>query len=267
VSDPLITPVLPPSRAQIRNKTFTGQTSGFATGFVQANFVAVPKAHAFDFLAFCLRNPRACPLIEVLDPGDPEPKNVAPGADVRSDIPSYRVYRDGEFVEQLDDISSLWTTDMVGFLLGCSFSWEGHLEEEGAVPRHVELGCNVPMFITNRDNSPAGIFRGKLVVSMRPYRPELLDKVTRITGRYPLSHGAPIHYGDPGALGIGAARGWSMAPDFGEGVPLRDGEVPVFWACGVTPQTAILQARLPLAITHAPGHMFVTDIRTTEIMQ
>lgn len=156
----------------------------------------------------------------------------------------------------------------VGFLLGCSFSWEDHLEQAGLIPRHVQQGTNVPMFNTDRDNTPAGVFSGKLVVSMRPYAPQQVAAVTNITGQYPLSHGAPIHHGDPEALGIKAtSASWSMRPDYGEGVPIKDGEEPVFWACGVTPQNAIVQAKLPLAITHSPGHMFVSDLLTSEIMQ
>eukprot|EP00277_Geminigera_cryophila_P008736 CAMPEP_0179409684 /NCGR_PEP_ID=MMETSP0799-20121207/2848_1 /TAXON_ID=46947 /ORGANISM="Geminigera cryophila, Strain CCMP2564" /LENGTH=305 /DNA_ID=CAMNT_0021181409 /DNA_START=53 /DNA_END=970 /DNA_ORIENTATION=- len=255
-------------RAQIRNTAFTGQTSGAAPGFVQCNFVALPKEYAFDFMTFCLRNPKPCPLIEVLDPGNPEPQNVAPGADVRTDIPQYRVFRNGVFSEDVHDITALWTRDMVGFLLGCSFSWEGLLKQAHCPPRHLQQGCNVPMFVTNRKNEAAGIFQGKLVVSMRPYRPDQFETVTEITSRYPLSHGGPIHYGDPQALGIDTSNAnWNMHPDFGDGVPIEKNEVPVFWACGVTPQTAIMEARLPLVITHAPGHMFVTDLLTSEIMQ
>ena len=235
---------------------------------MQCNFVALPKAYAFDFLAFCLRNPRPCPLIEVLDPGNPEPKHVAPGSDVRTDIPNYRVFRDGVFSEQLDDISSLWTHDMVGFLLGCSFSWEQELGDAGCMPRHMQLQRNVPMFITNRANEASGVFQGKLVVSMRPYRPDQLATVTAITSKYPLPHGGPIHHGDAQELGIDCRKSdWSMYPDFGDGVTIKEGEMPVFWACGVTPQTAIMEAKLPLAITHAPGHMFVTDMLTSEITQ
>lgn len=255
-------------RRSVRTGAFTGQTSGVAAGFVQCNFVALPKQYAFDFLAFCLRNPVSCPLIEVLEPGCPEPKNVAPGADLRTDIPGYRIFRDGKLVQEVDNISALWREDMVGFLLGCSFSWEDHLERAGLVPRHLEQKSNVPMFNTDRDNIPSGIFGGKLVVSMRPYRPQDVRAVTEITGQYPLSHGAPIYYGDPQALGIRTgSTEWSMHPDYGDGVSIKDGEVPVFWACGVTPQSAIMQAKLPLAITHAPGHMFITDLLTSEIMQ
>eukprot|EP00802_Teleaulax_amphioxeia_P022224 Tamp_22647.p1 GENE.Tamp_22647~~Tamp_22647.p1 ORF type:complete len:317 (+),score=60.64 Tamp_22647:62-1012(+) len=255
-------------RADIRSGAFRGQTSGLAAGFVQCNFVALPRNVAFDFLVFCLRNPKPCPLVEVLDPGDPEPKSVAPGADVRRDIPKYRIWRGGELAEEVDDISPLWTHDMVGFLLGCSFSWEDELERAGCVPRHIERKKNVPMFNTSWANQAAGVFEGKLVVSMRPYRPDQLDTVRHITSRYPLSHGGPIHAGDPQVLGIAAdTRDWSLHPDFGDGVDIKDDEIPVFWACGVTPQTAVMQAKLPLAITHAPGHMFITDLLTEEIAQ
>ena len=175
-----------------------------------------------------------------------------------------RTNRHGQLVDELDNISALYTGDMVGFLLGCSFSWEAELAAAGLVPRHMELNSNVPMFVTDRANAAAGAFRGKLVVSMRPYLPEQVGRVSLLTAQYPLAHGAPIFSGDPRGLGIAPSHDWNMRPDFGDGVPLLDGEIGVFWACGVTPQTAIMDAKLPLAITHAPGHMFVTDLWTGE---
>lgn len=225
----------------------------------------------FDFLVFCLRNPKACPLLDITRPDAAadgrfaEPSFVAPGADLRSDVPLYCIWRNGEVVERLSDVRSLWTADspMVGFLLGCSFSWEDVLASEaGVVPRHVELQCNVPMFETNIPVQSAGVFAGScLVVSMRPVPPERVRDVVAVTARYPGAHGAPVHVGDPAAIGIAdLAR-----PQYGDPVALRPGEVPVFWACGVTPQAALRAAALPFAITHAPGHMFVTDLLDKEL--
>jgi len=238
-------------------------TVGHANGFVQANFVALPQEHAFEFLTFCLRNPKACPLLAVTDPGDPVPRNIAPLADIRSDIPKYRVYRHGKLTEELSDITELWTEDMVGFLLGCSFSWEQTLADAGFCPRQVEQERNVPMFRTQVPNVASGRFKGSLVVSMRPYMPEDAPKVAEITEKFPGAHGDPIHWGNAAELGIPEHE--LEAPHYGDAVEIRDGEVPVFWACGVTPQTAILEANIPLAITHSPGHMFVTDILDSEL--
>jgi uncharacterized protein YcsI (UPF0317 family) len=252
-------------RSQCRSGSFQTQTSGCAPGFVQANFVALPREHAFDFLKFCLRNPRACPLLDVTDPGDPCPRTVAPSADVRTDMPKYRVWRHGELTEERADISELWDDSMVGFLLGCSFSWEKVLQEAGLTPRQIEQNRNVPMYRTSLRNNPVGPFAGDLVVSMRPYAPDDIARVAKITGSYPGAHGAPIHWGEPEALGIADAKVRTAAPDWGEKVDMRDGELPVFWACGVTPHAALMEAKLPLAITHAPGHMFICDIKDSEL--
>ena len=244
-------------RARCRSGEFASQTSGQAPGFVQANFVALPQEYAFDFLRFCLRNPRACPLLDVTDAGDSTPRTVAPSADLRTDIPKYCVWRRGAVAESPSDVSSLWTDDMVGFLLGCSFSWEDELAKAGLPPRHVEEGRNVPMYLTDVPNAAVGPFGGRLVVSMRPYRPDQIARVAEITSRYPGAHGGPVHWGDHGELGLVDLS----APDFGDAVTIKPGEVPVFWACGVTPQAALAEAALPLAVTHAPGHMLVTDVR------
>ena len=207
--------------------------------------------------------PQACPLLSVTDPGDPVPHNVAPQGDLRTDIPKYCVYRDGKLEREVEDISALWTADMVGFLLGCSFSWEQALADAGLCPRHVTQGTNVPMYRTTVPNVQAGKFKGKLVVSMRPYKPSEVSAVAGITQRFPGAHGGPVHWGDPAALGLDpAALG---APHYGEAAAVGEGEVPVFWCCGVTPQTAIVEAALPLVLTHAPGHMFVCDILDTEL--
>lgn len=245
-------------RGAIRAGRFTGPTAGQAPGYVQTNLVIVPSAAADDFELFCRRNPQPCPLVARTQPGNPEPSAAAPGADLRTDVPRYRVFRGG-LAEPLQptDITPLWRGDLVGFLLGCSFTFETALEAAGLHVRHLEERRNVPMYRTTIACRPAGPFQGPLVVSMRPYRPEHVELVRKITGRYPGMHGAPVHVGDPADLGItDLAR-----PDFGDAVTVRDGELPVFWACGVTPQLALESARLDLAITHSPGCMFVTDLR------
>lgn len=233
----------------------TGPTSGLAPGFAQANLVIVPRSVAFEFLLFCQRNPRPCPVLEVTEPGSACPVQFAPDADLRTDVPRYRVWRNGELAEEPTDICGLWQADFVSFLIGCSFTFEAALIAAGIPVRHIELGCNVPMFRTNLPCRPAGPFAGPLVVSMRPMTPAQAIQAVRITARYPGVHGAPVHMGDPAELGIGDIA----QPDFGDPVEIRPGEMPVFWACGVTPQAALMAARLPLAITHAPGCMFVTD--------
>lgn len=248
-------------RAAARSGRWTGPTAGLARGFVQANLVVLPAEAAGEFTEFCRLNPRPCPLLEQTAPGDPEPRKTAPGADLRTDVPRYRVFRSGKLeAEEPTDIKDLWRDDLVGFLLGCSFTFDDALEREGLPPRHVVEGRNVPMFRTNLANEPAGRFAGNLVVSMRPFRPEAIERAIEITGRYPTMHGTPVHVGDPGAIGIDdLAR-----PDFGDAVTIHPGEYPVFWACGVTPQVALLDARLELAVTHSPGCMFVTDWRDAD---
>ena len=212
-------------------------TSGRAPGFVQANVVILPKAYAFDFVTFCLRNPKFCPLLAVTDPGQTDVGALAAGSNIRTDIPMYRLYRDGEAdpggdVDRITD--DVWSDDLVTCLLGCSFSWEDVLADAGLVPRQIEEQKNVPMYRTNISSNAAGPFGGPLVVSMRPYRPEQLEDVYRITDKYPGAHGSPIHWGDPAEIGI---DGEQLAnPPWGEGVTIRDGEVPVFWACGVSSQ-------------------------------
>jgi uncharacterized protein YcsI (UPF0317 family) len=244
------------ARAAIRRGEWTGPTAGLAPGFTQANLVMLPVADAFDFLRFCVRNPKPCPVLEVTDPGSPEPAATAPGADLRTDVPRYRVYRHGEPDGEPTDVRAEWRDDLVAFLIGCSFTFERALLAEGLPVRHIELGVNVPMYRTNRDCHPAGRFAGPLVVSMRPLAPEQAIRATQITARYPAVHGAPVHVGDPAQLGItDLAR-----PDYGDPVEIRPGELPVFWACGVTPQAVAAASRPELMITHAPGHMFVTDV-------
>ena len=243
-------------RAACRSGAYDGPTSGHAQGYVQANMVILPTADAEDFRLFCERNPKPCPVLEILDPGDPEPKHSAPGADIRTDLSRYRVFRDGEPVGDVTDISDLWEDDFVTFLLGCSFTAEEALIAAGLEPRHIKETGIVPMFRTTRPAESAGKFNGPFVVSMRPYTPEDARRAAEITDRYPMAHGGPIQIGDPDALGIRDIA----APEYGEPVSIKDGEVPVFWACGVTPQEAIRNAKPRIAITHAPGYMFVSDL-------
>jgi len=253
------------SGSQIRElaaaSKLTGPTAGLAMGYVQANLVIVPRELAFDFLLFCQRNPKPCPLLDVTEPGSPEPRRVAPGADLRTDLPRYRVYRHGELVEEPADLRSWWRDDLVGFLLGCSFTFENALLRAGVPVRHLETGCNVPMYRTNLPSTPAGVFHGPMVVSMRPLTPAQTVKAVAVCSHYPRAHGAPIHFGSPEAIGIRDLG----RPDFGDSVQVRPGEVPVFWACGVTPQAVAMEVKPSLLITHKPGHMFVTDLRDVEL--
>ncbi len=242
-------------REACRAGRFEQPTAGCAPGRLQANLMIVPERDAFDFLLFCQRNPKPCPLIEVLAPGQREPR-CAPGADIATDAPGYRVYRDGQFIEERQAIGELWQPDFVSFLIGCSFSFEAAVIEAGIRLRHIEMNRNVSMFRTNRACVPAGRFEGEMVVSMRPVRADEVARVVEISARFPLAHGTPVHIGAPEALGIAdLAR-----PDYGDPVPIEPGEIPVFWACGVTPQWVAQRSGLPLCITHAPGKMFVTDL-------
>ena len=243
-------------RQACRRGEFDRPTAGHAPGRVQANLVILPQEHASDFLLFCRLNPRPCPLVEVLAPGTREAQ-CAPGSDVATDAPGYRVYRDGQFAEERADVAALWQPDFVSFLLGCSFSFESALAQAGVPLRHVQQQRNVAMYRTTRACVPAGRFAGEMVVSMRPIRRADVDRVVEICARFSAAHGAPVHVGDPGVLGIAdLAR-----PDYGDAVEMLDDEVPVFWACGVTPQWVVQRSGLPLCITHAPGKMFVTDLK------
>jgi uncharacterized protein YcsI (UPF0317 family) len=248
-------------RRQIREGKWRRPTAGLAPGFVQANLVILPQNLAFDFLLFAQRNPKPCPVIEVTDVGSPEPKVSAPGADLRTDVPRYCIYRDGTLSEEVTDLRSVWRDDVVSFLLGCSFTFESALLQAGVPVRHIEEQRNVPMFVTNIPCRPAGLFRGPLVVTLRPIPAALVARAVQITGRYPGVHGSPVHIGDPAAIGIRDLG----RPDFGDAVTIHAGEIPVFWACGVTPQAVAMQAKPALMLTHAPGHMFITDLRNEEL--
>ncbi len=247
-------------REQIRSGAHQGNTSGYAPGHVQCNIVILPQAWAADFLQFCQRNPKPCPLIASSQPGDPGLPGLG-DIDIRRDVPSYRVYRDGAVVEERADISELWQDDLVTFALGCSFSFEEALMADGLEVRNITEGVNVPMYRTNIDCAAAGPFAGKMVVSMRPFLAADAIRAVQICTRFPSVHGAPVHLGDPALIGIKDLA----APDYGDAVTVRDDELPVFWACGVTPQVALEQARPPLCITHSPGCMLVTDLPNSRL--
>jgi len=247
-------------RESIRSGMWRGVTSGVAPGYVQANLAILPRELAFDFLLFCQRNPKPCPVLEVMEPGRMEPVLTAPGADIRTDVPGYRVYEDGRLVAEVDSLLSYWRDDLVSFLLGCSFSFETAMVDAGIPLRHQDNGANVAMYITNIATTPAGVFSGPLVVSMRPVKREQIVRAVQVTSRFPATHGAPVHIGDPAAIGIPDLNN----PDFGDPVEVRAGEEPVFWACGVTPQAVALNCKPSLMITHAPGRMFITDQRDAD---
>ncbi|NIA68199.1 putative hydro-lyase [Pelagibius litoralis] len=245
-------------RAAARSGELSSATHGFARGFVQANLAILPESHAFDFLRFCVRNPKPCPLIDITDPGRAEPRRAAPGADLRTDLPAYRVYRDGQLVDEVRSIENLWRDDHVAFLLGCSNSFDEILLRNGIPQRHLEsAGGRISVYESNIQCEPAGIFRGPVAVTMRPIPAKDVVRTVELSSRYPIAHGAPLHIGDPAEIGIAdlAQVKW------GKFNPPSPDDVPVYWACGVTPQAVALAAGIPEMITHAPGHMFVTDWR------
>lgn len=245
----------------IRAGEFSGPTAGHCQGLVQANLVVLPAEFAMDFLRYCQLNPKPCPLLAVSKPGDPSLPALGADIDVRRDVPRYRVFRDGRLIEERTDIIDLWRDDLIAFAIGCSFSFEAALMAEGLRLRHIEEGRNVAMYRTSVDTVPAGRFSGKLVVSMRPFAPAEAIRAIQICTRFPAVHGAPIHIGEPQALGISDLS----QPDFGDPPSIASGELPVFWACGVTPQVALEMARPPLAITHSPGCMLVTDVANVRL--
>ena len=247
-------------RHLIRAGRFSGHTSGLAPGYVQGNVVILPFALAADFRRFCQQNPKPCPLIGVSEPGNAALATLGGDLDIRTDVPRYRVWRDGALVDEPTDIERYWRDDLVTFVLGCSFSFEQALLDAGIPLRHVSLGVNVSMYRTSIGTEPAGPFHGPLVVSMRPLTPANAIRAVQITSRFPSLHGAPVHLGKPELIGIGdLAR-----PDYGDAVPVADDELPVFWACGVTPQAVVAATRPAFCITHAPGCMLVTDRRNDE---
>lgn len=243
-------------RAAFRAGAYTSHTAGLGAGLLQANLAIMPERYALDFMRFCQRNPKPCPLTGVSDTGNPMMFTLGRDIDIRHDVPAYNVYRDGVLAESTTDITALWQDDFVAFALGCSFTFEHALEKAGISLWHIRNNTTVPMYRTNIETTPAGPFSGPMVVSMRMIDPVRLEQVQSICRRYPLAHGAPVHWGDPTEIGIANADG----PDWGDPVPQEPGKIPVFWACGVTPQAAVARAKLPICITHKPGHMLITDI-------
>ena len=243
------------ARAAIRRGQHTGHTSGLADEHVQGNVVILPQAWANNFLRFCQRNPKPCPVLAVGEPGDPMLPTLGHDIDIRTDVPRYRVWQHGNLVDEPTDIQTLWQDDWVTFVLGCSFSFEQALLQAGVPLRHIEQGRNVAMYRTHLPTVAAGPFAGPLVVSMRPMRAEHAIRAVQITSRFPQVHGAPVHLGDPRLIGIADLQ----QPDYGDAVTVHDDELPVFWACGVTPQAALALAKPPICITHAPGAMLIAD--------
>lgn len=248
-------------RKLIRQGVWHSHTSGLASDHVQGNVVILPEALAGDFLRYCQRNPKPCPLLAVSEPGEAQLSSLGADIDICTDLPRYRVWRDGVVVDEPTDISSLWRADLVTFVLGCSFSFEQALLEAGLPLRHIEQGKNVAMYRTNIQTQPAGAFGGPMVVSMRPMKAAAAIRAVQVTSRFPNVHGAPVHLGDPAAIGITDLA----APDYGDAVVVMDDEIPVFWACGVTPQAALVQARPAFCITHAPGAMLITDLLNQQL--
>jgi len=248
------------ARLACRMGQVPGTTAGLAPGFVQGNLVILPREDAADFMRFAQANPKPCPIIGVSDVGSPHIPALGADLDIRTDIPGYRVWRDGECIAETGDVAEFWRDDLVSFVIGCSYSFEEALVEDGIEIRHITENKKVPMFRTSIATTPAGRFHGPLVVSMRPLKPADAIRAVQITSRYPAVHGAPVHLGLPSQIGIRDIN----APDYGDAVTVRDDELPVFWACGVTPQAALAASKPPFAITHAPGSMLVTDLKNRQ---
>lgn len=243
------------SRQIFRAERYKGVTAGWSLGYAQCNMVILPKDLAFDFMVFCQRNKKACPVLAVTEPGNPEPADLAKGADVRVDLPRYKVYKKGELIDEPNNIEKYWRDDLVTFLLGCSFSFEEALLRAGVPVRHIDINKSCPVYETSIECERAGIFEGPVVVSMRPIPAELVPKAVTITSRYPYVHGAPLHIGDPEAIGIKDF----YHPEWGDPPNMKEGDVPVYWHCGVTPQAVVMRAKPDFVITHYPSHMFITD--------
>jgi len=248
------------ARLAIRRSEYRGPTSGLAPGYVQVNLAILPRQFATDFMRFCHLNPKPCPLLAVGDPGNWRLPTLADDLDIRTDVPRYRVFRHGELVDEPSDLHTHWRDDLVVFALGCSFSFEEALAEEGIELRHVSRGTAVPMYRTSIATTPAGPFHGPMVVSMRPMKPVDAIRAIQITTRFPAVHGAPVHIGKAELIGVTDLS----RPDYGDPVPIGDDEIPVFWACGVTPQSVIATMRPEFCITHYPASMLITDRHNSE---
>lgn len=249
------------ARKLIRKGKFAAPTSGLCPGYAQANLIVLPREQAYDFLLFAQRNPKPCPLLEVTEVGSRKATICATDCDIATDFPRYRIYRNGVLDEEVTDVSSYWRDDLVSFVIGCSFSFESDLIEAGIEMRHNTMGRNVPMYLTNIACRPAGMMSGNMVVSMRPLPPDQIVPAVQLSGAIPSVHGAPVHIGDPSLIGIKDIN----KPDFGDPVDIYPGETPVFWACGVTPQSIVMNVKPEFAITHAPGHMLITDTKNVNL--
>jgi len=248
-------------REKIRKNEWPGLTAGLTKGYVHAGVTILPRKEALDFMIFCQRNPQPFPVIDVTEEGSPEARISAPGSDLRTDLPQYRVYEKGIMTAEVTDVKEIWRSDFVGFVLGCSFSFEEALLQAGIPVRNLEEKKNVPIYVTNKQCVPSRMFQGPLAVSMRPIHGSRITDAIRITAKSPLTHGAPVHVGDPSVIGIKTLE----HPDYGEALTINNGELPCFWACGVTLQVIASQAKPELMITQAPGHMFLTDIRNDQL--
>lgn len=248
-------------REKVSRGEWQAGTESMCPGYVQANLVILPAEFAFDFTVFCLRNPRPCPILEVLEPGDPVVRDMAAETDIRIALPQYRIFKNGELAEETSEIGDHWRSDLVAFLIGCSYTFEEALVKGGVPVRNYSQKKDPAVYITSITCRPAGIFSGPMVVSMRPVPSSLVSRAVQITSRFPQAHGAPVHIGDGKSIGIKDIA----KTDFGEPVEIKEGEVPVFWGCGITPQTVALQSKIPFVITHKPCHMFVSDIKLEEL--
>lgn len=249
------------ARHIIREGRYSASTSGLCAGFAQANLIILPKEQAYDFLLFAQRNPKPCPILEVLEVGEKYAKTIADDCNIATDFPKYRIYENGELTSEVTDISDIWQDDFVGFIIGCSFSFESELIDAGIEVRHNTLGRNVPMYKTNIECESAGKMHGNMVVSMRPLKGRDIVRAVQISGAIPKVHGAPVHIGSPEQIGIASVE----HADFGDDPVIEPDETPVFWACGVTPQNVVMASKPPLAITHAPGCMLITDTRNVDL--
>lgn len=251
------------ARHIIREGKFAAPTSGLCPGYAQANLIVLPRKQAYDFLLFAQRNPKPCPLLEVTETGSKYTSICAKDCNIATDFPRYRIYENGKLVAETENIEDYWRDDLVSFIIGCSFSFESELIEAGIEIRHNTIGCNVPMYLTGVECIPAGSMSGRMVMSMRPIPYRQIIKAVQLSGAIPKVHGAPMHVGDPAAIGVKDIN----RPEFGDPVPINEGEVPVFWACGVTPQSVVMNSKPPFAITHAPGCMLITDTKNIDLKE
>ncbi|MDI6651012.1 MULTISPECIES: putative hydro-lyase [Leuconostoc] len=248
-------------RKKVRNNEYQKPTAGMCPGYAQTNLIVLPWEDAYDFLLFAQRNPKPIPILEVTEVGSRELQTLGNDIDVATDFPKYRIYRNGKMIDEYLSVVDFWREDLVSFLIGCSFSFEDLLVDAGIEIRHITEKANVPMFNTNIPLKQAGKFSGNMVVSMRPIKSSQIATAVNVTNRLPGVHGAPIQIGNPAEIGI-----YDLAnPDYGDAVTINENEIPVFWACGVTPQAAVMASKPKFAITHSPGHMLITNISNKDL--